>query len=61
MTIGVGGETIAARFEDVVDLVMSCKETLRLSGQLEVAHDFSRRRVGLWLPSIRLLRPLWAR
>ncbi len=40
VTIGVGGEAIAAGFEDRVDLVMGCKETLRLSERLEAAHDF---------------------
>ena len=58
MTIGVGGETIEARFEDVVDLVISCKETLRLSGRLEAAHDFlssSRRPVAAFSSIVKTL------
>lgn len=40
MTIGVGGEAIAASFEDGVDLVIGGKEPLRLPRRLEPPHDF---------------------
>lgn len=40
MTIGVGGETIAAGLEVGADLIMSGKKPLRLPGRLELPHDF---------------------
>ena len=39
MAIGDGGQFVASRAEDDVDLVMCDQETLRLSGRLEPSHD----------------------
>ena len=54
----IGEEGARKRFEDFVDLVISCKETLRLSGRLEAAHDFlssSRRPVAAFSSIVKTL------
>lgn len=52
---------IAAGSEERVDLIMGGQEALACRGDLKRPLIFSRFRVGLWLPSILLFKPLCAR
>ena len=61
MAVGDGGKLIAAATKDGVDLVVGSQKYLSLPWRFEPPIRFSRFRIGLWDPSFRLFKPLWAR